>query len=60
MINASLKSHTKELEERLDGINNQVLEKEKVCKQLLSEITALKSESSFTNADLNELRFRKQ
>ena len=57
MINASLKSHTKELEERLDGINNQVLEKEKVCKQLLREITALKSESSFTNADLNKLRF---
>ena len=57
MINASLKSHAKELEKRLDGIRNQVLEKEKVCKQLLREITALKSELSSTNPDLKNSVF---
>ena len=56
VLNVSLKDHIKELEERLDEINNQVQEKEKVNAQgkenLLLEITALKNKLSSTSAEL--------
>ena len=56
VLNVSLKDHIKELEERLDEINNQVQGKEKVYAQekenLLLEITALKIKLSSTSAEL--------
>ena len=56
VLNVSLKDHIKELEERLDEINNQVQGKEKVYAQekenLLLEITALKNKLSSTSAEL--------
>ena len=56
VLNVSLKDHIKELEERLDEINNQVQGKEKVYAQekenLLLEISALKNKLSSTSAEL--------
>ena len=56
MSNVSLADHAQELEERLDEINNQLQEKEKVCYQekenLSLEVNALKKKLSFTSADL--------
>ena len=54
--NVSLEEHVQELEERLDEINNQLQEKEKVCDQekenLSLEINVLKNKLSSTSAEL--------
>ena len=56
MSNVSLTDHVQELEERLDEINNQLQEKERVCDQekenLSLEINALKNKLSSTSAEL--------
>ena len=59
MSNVSLADHAQELEERLDEINNQLQEKEKVCYQekenLSLDINALKSKLSSTSAELRNV-----
>ena len=54
--NASLQGNVKELQKMLDNVNNQLQDKDKVCKQeketLSLEINALENKLSSTSAEL--------
>ena len=54
--NASLEDNVKELQKMLDNVNDQLQDKDKVCKQeketLLLEINALENKLSSTSAEL--------